>query len=215
MEKSMGGDSEEWITALAAVTLLKPVTGSARMVIAARANDGMIRCRAVRLIRGPQTQDDVEVPSQFWWARGHTALVQNWGTGDFETWIDNREHWKAYGVRFLRSHIESMIPDTPINAAPSAVQPDKREEIKTAVPVGFDDLLHPDVRSAAIRHFQDGDYRNAVLDAITAVFDKIRESTGIDQDGDRLINQAFSVAAPTLILSEVDTESGLDQPNAR
>lgn len=74
--------------------------------------------------------------------------------------------------------------------------------------LGFDELLHPLVRQAAIRHYQVGDFRNAVLDAITAVFDKIRERTGIDLDGDRLINQAMSPQAPVLILSELETESG-------
>jgi uncharacterized protein (TIGR02391 family) len=202
-ENFAAGDGEEWISAASAVKLLKPVTSSARMVIAARANDGLIRCRAARLIRGSQVHDDVDVPPQFWWARGHTALEQNWGTGDFETWIDNREHWKAYGVRFLRSHVESMVADTTGTANPSAPS-----QTKTADTIGFDVLLHPDVRRAAIRHYQDGDYRNAVLDAITAVFDKIRERTGIDQDGDRLVNQVLSVGAPVLILSEVDTESG-------
>lgn len=64
------------------------------------------------------------------------------------------------------------------------------------------------MRAAAIRHYEANDFRNAVLDAITAVFDKIRERTGIDQDGERLINQVFSVGAPVLILSEVDTQSG-------
>ena len=74
--------------------------------------------------------------------------------------------------------------------------------------LGFDELLHPIVREAAIRHYHAADYRNAVLDAITAVFDKIRERTGIDQDGDRLINQVFSVDNPILILSEVESVSG-------
>src|SRR5438874_572628 len=33
------------------------------------------------------------------------------------------------------------------------------------IPAGFDDLLHPPVRDAAIRHYHAGDFRNAVLDA--------------------------------------------------
>jgi uncharacterized protein (TIGR02391 family) len=74
--------------------------------------------------------------------------------------------------------------------------------------LGFEALLDPTVRAAAARHFHAGDFRNAVLDAVTAVFDKIRERTGLDLDGDRLINQTLSVGAPVLVLSDVDTESG-------
>lgn len=77
-----------------------------------------------------------------------------------------------------------------------------------ALQTGFDDLLHPLVRDASSRHFVEGDFRNAVLDAITSVFDKIRERTGLDLDGDRLINTAMSLEDPYLVLSELESESG-------
>lgn len=75
-------------------------------------------------------------------------------------------------------------------------------------PTGFDSLLHPDVRAASIAHYQAGDYRNAVLDGILAISDKIRALTGLDLDGDRLCNTAFSVNHPKLVFSEIETESG-------
>ncbi len=75
-------------------------------------------------------------------------------------------------------------------------------------PTGFDDLLHPKIREAAIKHYQLGDYRNAALDAIVALFDLLRAKTGLDMDGDNLCNQAFSPSNPILILSDLDTESG-------
>lgn len=77
-----------------------------------------------------------------------------------------------------------------------------------ARPLGFDSLLHPLILDAAGHHFHAGDFRNAVLDAITAVFDKIRERTSVDLDGDKLINQVLSVDNPLLILSEIQTQSG-------
>jgi uncharacterized protein (TIGR02391 family) len=73
---------------------------------------------------------------------------------------------------------------------------------------GFDELLHPLIKESSTRHFTEGDHRNAVLDAITAVFDKIRERTGLDLDGDRLINAAMALEDPRLVLSELETESG-------
>jgi uncharacterized protein (TIGR02391 family) len=75
-------------------------------------------------------------------------------------------------------------------------------------PTGFDALLHPDIRAASIAHYQAGDYRNAVLDGIIAISDKIRERTGLDLDGDRLCGAAFSVNNPVLVFSNVDTDSG-------
>jgi uncharacterized protein (TIGR02391 family) len=189
---------EDWITAREAAQLLKPVFNGnyeAQMTICKRAHSGLVRSRAQQFISDEKARDNFEIPKQFWWAEGHEALKQNWPAGDFDTWVDDGEcHLQAFGVSFLRADIEKLVPaGTPASEAR---------------PTGFDDLLHPNVREAAIRHYQAGDYRNAVLDAITAVFDKIRERTGIDKDGDRLINQALSVDAPILILSEVDTDSG-------
>lgn len=74
--------------------------------------------------------------------------------------------------------------------------------------VGFDELLHPAIRAAAIRHYQAEDFRNAVLDAAIAVFDLLRDRTGLDLDGDNLCNRAFSPERPMLIFSNTETDSG-------
>lgn len=80
--------------------------------------------------------------------------------------------------------------------------------LKNGVPVGFDELLHPNIRNAAIKHFRNGDYRNASLDSVVALFNLLREKSGLNMDGEVLCNQVFSPNAPILILSELDTESG-------
>lgn len=74
--------------------------------------------------------------------------------------------------------------------------------------VAFADLLHPVIQAASIKHYASGDYRNATLDAIVALFDMLRNKTGLDMDGDNLCNQAFSPSDPILILSEIETDSG-------
>jgi uncharacterized protein (TIGR02391 family) len=74
--------------------------------------------------------------------------------------------------------------------------------------VAFGDLLHPAVKDAALGHFTDGDYRNAVLDSVIAVFDLIKRRTCLDRDGETLINEAFSLEHPKLIFSDLDSESG-------
>src|SRR5262249_15462333 len=124
----MADDIEAWVSAGEAVKLLKLVTGdeySAQMTICERANDKLISARAVRLVvedhnwRDAKIKElnDVDVPPKFWWARGNQALKQNWGTGDFETWIDRQVHYKAYGVTFLRSNIMSMVPSGALESA--------------------------------------------------------------------------------------------------
>ena len=73
---------------------------------------------------------------------------------------------------------------------------------------GFEEFLHPIVYKNAYRHFQDGDYREAVLNSIIGVFDYIRQRTGISLDGTKLIGEALSMENPYLVLSDLDSLSG-------
>jgi len=70
----------------------------------------LVRAKAERFISGLNVKNDVEVPELFWWAEGEAALVQNWFTGDFETWLDQKLHLRAYGVIFWRADIERLRP---------------------------------------------------------------------------------------------------------
>jgi hypothetical protein len=113
---------EEWISAADAVALLKGIMayGLATRAICKRAHAGLMKARAVRFICGGQAADNTDIPAEMWWADGEAALTQNWATGDFETWINNRElQLQAYGVTFRRSEIESMLPAQPTSSAPA------------------------------------------------------------------------------------------------
>ena len=119
-----------------------------------------------------------------------------------------------YDIKTMRSHLDTIWP----------TQKAIFEQVYTDVlklhgrisnrltpgtpPTGFDSLLHPEIRAASIAHYYSGDFRNAVLDGILAISDKIRTLTGLDLDGDKLCNTAFSVNSPMLIFSEIVTESG-------
>ncbi len=73
---------------------------------------------------------------------------------------------------------------------------------------GFENLLHPLIIKSSYQQYCDGHLRNAVCDSITAIFDYIREVTGIDMDGENLINHALSLSDPHIVLSELISESG-------
>lgn len=72
----------------------------------------------------------------------------------------------------------------------------------------IEDILHPLILRHAYSQFLNGHLRGAVLDAFIAVFDLIRERSGLALDGAELVGKAFSLTGPRLILSELDTESG-------
>jgi nucleoside phosphorylase len=100
-------EKEEWITAASALALLGKNSAA---TICKRAHAGLIKARAERFIRDGRPADNVDIPVEFWWAKGEAALHQNWETGDFDTWIDQRIHLEAFGVTFRRFDIERSTP---------------------------------------------------------------------------------------------------------
>lgn len=72
----------------------------------------------------------------------------------------------------------------------------------------FEDLLHPSIASQGLRLFQQGHFRDAVFNSIVAVFDLIRERTGLHSDGAALATEALAVASPHLIVADLSTETG-------
>lgn len=73
---------------------------------------------------------------------------------------------------------------------------------------GFEALLHPVVMEHSYQLYRNGHLRESVLNSVTALFDFIRAKTKSQEDGDKLIGQAFSLEHPLLVLSDLDTESG-------
>ncbi|MGZ3522904.1 MAG: TIGR02391 family protein [Vulcanimicrobiaceae bacterium] len=61
------------------------------------------------------------------------------------------------------------------------------------------------------RHYEDGDYREAVLNAMLALTETIREKSGLDGDGVGLASKVFKPEDPVLIFNEVQTISGRDE----
>ena len=102
----------DWLSASETIRLVRTATlsRSSHIAICTRAHAGLIRARAELMLLESDARENYEVPKQFWWADGHEALKQNWGTGDFETWIDKRFHMKAFGITFHRDDIRRMVP---------------------------------------------------------------------------------------------------------
>lgn len=74
--------------------------------------------------------------------------------------------------------------------------------------LGFEHLLHPIIVESSYDRYRNSHLREAVLNSIIAIFDLIRKRTGIDDDGTNLVNRAFSVTDPYLVLSELKSDSG-------
>tara|TARA_R110000787_G_scaffold278220_1_gene387879 strand:- start:727 stop:1497 length:771 start_codon:yes stop_codon:yes gene_type:complete len=104
-------DQQEWVSAREAISLLaNEYKASSSFVVCERAHAGLIRAKAELFKFDQKERTDFEIPKDFWWAKGHEALKQNWGSGDFSTWIDNTYHLQAFGVSFAREDIQKLLP---------------------------------------------------------------------------------------------------------
>ncbi|WP_430419359.1 hypothetical protein [Phenylobacterium sp.] len=115
---------EDWLTASQTLRLVREATmsRSSHIAICTRAHAGLIRAHADLMILGAESRTDHLVHKEFWWARGHEALSQNWHAGDFETWIDKRFHMQAFGVKFHRDDVRRMAPTAFQTSAPPEPQ---------------------------------------------------------------------------------------------
>ena len=127
-------EKEDWISAASAVALLGMEYFLGTRTICKRAHAGLIKARAERFISDGRSDDNIDVPVEFWWAEGEAALDQNWTTGDFDTWVGrgiDAIHLQAFGVTFRRCDIERLRPafspaSTPANGL------DERQKMTTA-----------------------------------------------------------------------------------
>ena len=102
--------AEQWIPASQAQNLVSAPHTDARVAICARANAGLIKARAELFVVDNKKIGAVQIPEIFWWAGGHEALEQNWETGDFSTWIDQKIHMQAFGVSFGLDGVLELLP---------------------------------------------------------------------------------------------------------
>lgn len=104
--------AHEWIAAETALRYLTDETYSyaEQRAICERAHGGLIAANASVLFWNGEEHREKRIPKEFWWAEGHEALAQNWETGDFATWIDQKIEVKAFGVSFDFLGISELAP---------------------------------------------------------------------------------------------------------
>lgn len=97
--------AEHWIPASKAIEIAKN-----EVALCTRLHAGLISARADLLIIDYKEERSAKIPQGFWWSEGHAALQQNWLSGDFETWIDQKFQCKAFGVKFALGEVLEMVP---------------------------------------------------------------------------------------------------------
>lgn len=73
------------------------------------------------------------------------------------------------------------------------------------------DGMHEAVSVAAGALFEDGHYSLAVFEALKAVEERVKQLSGVDQSGRKLMGQVFSGAAPKLEVTTTTGQSAVDE----
>ena len=135
----------------------------------------------------------------------YQALWRAWENAGFNT-----HEFGSLGrhIGFGEKHDYDDIIQHDLPAVEAQAEKHAREGEPAEVQVGFEELLHPVIFEHAYQQYQNGHLRDAVLNAIVAVFDLIRERTGLAIDGQGLVTETFSLDRPQLIFSELETDSG-------
>lgn len=138
----------------------------------------------------------------------HTiALTNTWGRELSTAELSDLKRHIHYGQ-------EHDYRDIHQRDVPSLTRKAKSHAKKTAdvgAKLGLKSLLHPKITLRAYPQFENEHYRDAVFNSIVAVFDLIRQRTGLDLDGASLAGKAFSTSDPYLVFSELTSESGLNE----
>ena len=78
----------------------------------------------------------------------------------------------------------------------------------------FWDLIHPDIKTAALTRFESAHYADAVESALKAVNARVRENWlaagNSEQDGTKLMFSAFDTQNPAIRLADLSTQTGRD-----
>jgi uncharacterized protein (TIGR02391 family) len=114
---------------------------------------------------------------------------------------DDSEERKRLTLAKRRALLESFVEQLQDLTPPIAQMP--------AYPYAF----HPEIERVSGRLFRDGHYKQAAFEGYVRVITAVREITGVDDDGDSLMNLAFGAEkrAPMIQVNQLRTQSELDE----
>lgn len=72
-------------------------------------------------------------------------------------------------------------------------------------------LLNDQIIELAYSQFNSGFYREAAINAVGAIYTKLRKLTGLEGDGDSLINKALSIKNPKILVGNINTPNGANE----
>jgi uncharacterized protein (TIGR02391 family) len=105
----------------------------------------------------------------------------------------------------ILGRLASMEQDDEIPADPR--KPMRSGATADSLMLSYLGHLHPFIAKGCAQLYEDGHYAQAVEEAVKAVFQYIRDATGLTADGAGLAQTAFSIKSPILAFSDLQDET--------
>lgn len=138
--------------------------------------------------------------------KDHEALCKNWPRKLKCEHLENLSRHIHFAQRVdFQDMLHKDIP-----GIEETVEQHFHYKMKSCTSDSFEALLHPEIQKHAYEQFKNGQLRDAVFNAVVAVFDLIRQRTGSKKDGAELIGDVLSLSNPRLVLSDLSSRSGED-----
>lgn len=142
------------------------------------------------------------------WTMVHPMTGVTWDALDGAVGLEAVAQIKGPSMRTVNERIDQMLGELDTYDADDEIPRDPKQPIRAGI--GADRLmlaylphLHPYIAKGCSQLFVDGHYAQAVEEAAKAVFQYIREVTGLTGDGAPLVDTAFSLKNPVLAFSDL------------
>ena len=153
------------------------------------------------------------------WVMVHPGTGASWNALDTSIGMQAVAQAKGPSIRTCIDKVDQIIGKLQIMDPEDDIPEDQSRPIKPGVDVnylvlGYLNHLHPFIYNGCSQLFNgcsqlfiDGHYAQAVEEAAKAVFQYIRNVTGLTGDGATLAQNAFSVKSPILAFSDLSDEN--------
>jgi len=146
------------------------------------------------------------------WVMHHRMSGTSWDTLDAATGMNDISLVKGPSLQSVLSKLDRIIGRVETLNPEDDIPADQQKPIRPGSGVdqsigGYLHHLHPCIVQGCAPLFNDGHFAEAVEVSAKAVFQYLREKTGLTSDGADLVNKAFSVNKPILAFSDLADET--------
>jgi uncharacterized protein (TIGR02391 family) len=146
------------------------------------------------------------------WTMQHRATGTEWDALDIATGLDQIAQIKGPSLATVISALDRIIGELQALDPDDDIPREKHRAVRAGgsiekVALGYIDHLHLFVRRGCAQLLVDGHHAQAIEEVAKAVFQYMRNKTGLTTDGAALAEAAFSLRSPILAFGDLSDEN--------